>query len=82
MLGLMQDWSLTVDKIIDHAKNWHGDREVVTRSVEGPVVRSTYSDIHRRARPVSHGLLELVQPGGHERFYVEGGRPALDGPAD
>ena len=23
-------------------------------------------------------LLELVQPGGHERFYVEGGRPALD----
>ena len=23
-------------------------------------------------------LLELVQPGGHERFYVEGGRPAMD----
>ncbi|HEY3058610.1 MAG TPA: cupin domain-containing protein, partial [Chloroflexota bacterium] len=23
-------------------------------------------------------VLELVQPGGHERFYVEGGRPALD----
>ncbi len=23
-------------------------------------------------------ILELVQPGGHERFYVEGGRPALD----
>jgi quercetin dioxygenase-like cupin family protein len=23
-------------------------------------------------------LLELVQPGGHEHFYVEGGRPALD----
>ena len=22
--------------------------------------------------------LELVQPGGHERFYLEGGRPALD----
>ena len=29
MLGLMQDWPLTVDKIIDHAKNWHGEREVV-----------------------------------------------------
>jgi hypothetical protein len=36
MLGLMQDWPLTVDKILDHAKNWHGHREVVTRSVEGP----------------------------------------------
>ena len=23
-------------------------------------------------------VLELVQPGGHEHFYVEGGRPALD----
>jgi quercetin dioxygenase-like cupin family protein len=23
-------------------------------------------------------VLELVQPAGHERFYVEGGRPALD----
>jgi mannose-6-phosphate isomerase-like protein (cupin superfamily) len=23
-------------------------------------------------------LLELVQPGGHEHFYVEGGRPATD----
>ena len=23
-------------------------------------------------------LLELVQPAGHEHFYVEGGRPALD----
>ena len=29
MLGLMQNWPLTVDKILDHAKAWHGDREVV-----------------------------------------------------
>ena len=48
MLGLMQDWPLTVDKIIDHAKHWHGDREVVTRSVEGPIVRTTYGRIHDR----------------------------------
>ncbi|WP_449254033.1 hypothetical protein, partial [Brevundimonas naejangsanensis] len=43
MLGMMQDWPLTVDKILDHAKNWHGGREVVTRSVEGPIVRTTYA---------------------------------------
>ena len=54
MLGLMQDWPLTVDKILDHAKNWHGEREVVTRSVEGPIVRTTYGDIHRRAKRVSN----------------------------
>ncbi|MBJ7319958.1 MAG: long-chain-fatty-acid--CoA ligase [Alphaproteobacteria bacterium] len=56
MLGLMQDWPLTVDKIIDHAKHWHGDREVVTRSVEGPIVRTTYGRIHDRARRVSNAL--------------------------
>mgnify|MGYP001227100283 CR=1 FL=1 len=32
MLGLMQNWPLTVDKILDHAKEWHGGREVVSRS--------------------------------------------------
>jgi acyl-CoA synthetase (AMP-forming)/AMP-acid ligase II len=56
MLGLMQDWPLTVDKIIDHAKHWHGHREVVTRSVEGPIVRTTYADIHARAKRVSSVL--------------------------
>ena len=27
MLGQMQDWPLTVDKILDHAAAWHGERE-------------------------------------------------------
>ena len=56
MLGLMQDWPLTVDRILDHARNWHPEREVVTRSVEGPVVRTTYAEIHARAKRVSDVL--------------------------
>lgn len=64
MLGLMQDWPLTVDRILDHAKNWHPHREVVTRSVEGPVVRTTYGAIHGRAKRVSNALLAWgVKPG-------------------
>ena len=64
MLGLMQDWPLTVDKIIDHAKNWHGAREVVTRSVEGPIVRTTYAQIHDRAKRVSSVLKDWgIEPG-------------------
>ncbi len=64
MQGLMQDWPLTVDRILDHARNWHGEREVVTRSVEGPIERTTYAEIHRRARRVSGALLNLdVKPG-------------------
>jgi fatty-acyl-CoA synthase len=64
MLGLMQDWPLTVDRILDHAKDWHPDREVVTRSVEGPMVRTTWGEVHGRAKRVSNALKALgVQPG-------------------
>ncbi len=58
MLGLMQDWPLTVDKVLDHAQANHGHREVVTRSVEGPIVRTTYAEIYDRAKQVSTALLE------------------------
>jgi fatty-acyl-CoA synthase len=56
MLGLMQDWPLTVDKLLDHGRNWHGHTEVVTRTVEGPIVRTTYAEIHDRAKRVSSAL--------------------------
>jgi fatty-acyl-CoA synthase len=64
MLGRMQDWPLTVDKILDHAKAWHGDSEIVTRSVEGPIVRTTYAEAHGRAKRLSNALKGLgVGPG-------------------
>ncbi len=64
MQGLMQDWPMTVDRILDHADRWHGDRELVSRSVEGPIVRTTWSQVHARAKRVTHALRELgIQPG-------------------
>ena len=64
MLGLMQDWRLTVDHILDHAALRHGAREVVTRSVEGPVVRTTYARVRARAKQLSHALAEMgITPG-------------------
>ena len=57
MLGRMQDWPLTVDKILDHAAINHGTREIISRSVAGPIVRTTYADIRVRARKVSEALL-------------------------
>lgn len=35
MLGLMQQWPLLNEKILDHAATQHPNREVVSRSVEG-----------------------------------------------
>lgn len=64
MLGLMQDWPLTVDKILEHAATWHGEVEVVSRSVEGSIIRSTYAEIHQRAKRLSNALKRLgIKPG-------------------
>jgi fatty-acyl-CoA synthase len=64
MLGLMQTWPLTVDRILTHANAWHGGREIVTRSVEGPIVRTTYSKLHERALRLSNALVALgIEPG-------------------
>ena len=56
MLGLMQDWPLLCHTMIDHAARHHGDRELVTRTVEGPILRTTFKDIHLRARRVAQAL--------------------------
>jgi fatty-acyl-CoA synthase len=64
LTGMMQDWPLTVDKILTHAYVNHGHQEIVTRSVEGPIVRSTYADLYRRSRQCSNALLaDGVQKG-------------------
>ena len=56
MLGTMQDWPLLCHKILDHAALQHPRRKIVSRSVEGPIVRTTYRDIHTRALKVAQRL--------------------------
>jgi fatty-acyl-CoA synthase len=56
MLGLMQDWPLLLHRVIDHAAIQHGGREVVTRSIEGPMHRTNYTEIRRRALRVGKRL--------------------------
>ena len=56
MLGLMQDWPLLCHKIIDHAALYHGDRKVVSRSIEGPIAETNYREIRNRALKVAKRL--------------------------
>ncbi|HEX8662409.1 MAG TPA: long-chain-fatty-acid--CoA ligase [Beijerinckiaceae bacterium] len=58
MHGLMQDWPLLIHRIIDHAALQHGGRPVVSRSVEGPIHRTTYSEVRRRALKVAKRLAQ------------------------
>jgi acyl-CoA synthetase (AMP-forming)/AMP-acid ligase II len=56
MLGLMQDWSLLIHRIIDHAAIQHGSREIVSRGTEGMIRRSDYARTRRRALRIAQQL--------------------------
>ena len=56
MLGLMQDWPLLCHRIIDHAALNHGERPVISRSLEGPIHTTNYAKIRARALKVAQRL--------------------------
>jgi len=56
MLGLIQDWPLLCNRIIDHAAQHHAERPVITRSIEGPIHRTNYSEIRARSLRVAQRL--------------------------
>tara|TARA_R110002072_G_scaffold24080_3_gene82480 strand:+ start:16320 stop:17945 length:1626 start_codon:yes stop_codon:yes gene_type:complete len=59
MQGIMQDWPLTVNKILEHANMQHGKREIITRRVEGNIVRTTYADLFNASKQVSNALKDI-----------------------
>ena len=64
MLGLMSERPLLISSIISHAAAYHGDVEIVSRTVEGPIHRYTYRDAERRSKQLANALLRLgIQPG-------------------
>jgi fatty-acyl-CoA synthase len=56
MLGLMQDWPLLCHRIIDHAAINAGERQVISRSIEGPMHATNYAEIRKRALRVAQRL--------------------------
>jgi len=64
MHGLMQDRPLMISSLIDHAATFHPETEIVTRTVEGPVHRTNYRAVQRRAKRVANAMQALgVTPG-------------------
>jgi len=64
MQGLMMDWPLTLPSILEHAALYHPDREVVARTVEGPIHRYGYAGALKRVKRLANALLALgVKPG-------------------
>jgi len=59
MQGLMMDVPLLITDLIRFADRNHGDTEIVSKTVEGGIHRTTYRDAHARARRLAKVLLAL-----------------------
>ena len=59
MHGLMMDTPLLISSIAEHAANFHGDREIVSVTMDNPRHRYTVSDSVQRARQLAGALDKL-----------------------
>ena len=57
MLGQMQEWPLRIHKVIDFAARQYPEREIVTRTIEGPIARANYRDLRGRSLKVAQKLV-------------------------
>jgi 3-(methylthio)propionyl---CoA ligase len=57
--GQMMDMPLLVSSLLTHAERYHGDTEIVSRTVEGPIHRYTYADAARQSRKCAQAILKL-----------------------
>jgi len=56
MLGLMMDEPLSCSRPIRYAARYFGDEEVVVRSIEGGILRTTYAEVHARSCMLTDAL--------------------------
>ncbi len=59
MYGLMKKTPLLTSSLIEYAADYHGDTEIVSRTVEGPLHRYTYEQAQARAKRLATALLGL-----------------------
>ena len=59
MLGQMMQQPLLISTLLVHAERHHGDREIVSRRVEGDIHRCTYRELASRSRRMAKALAAL-----------------------
>ena len=64
MNGLMMDYQLTIDRILEHANRIHPTKTVTTMLPDGSYHQYTYADMYTRIKKLSKALVGLgVEPG-------------------
>jgi acyl-CoA synthetase (AMP-forming)/AMP-acid ligase II len=64
MNGLMMDQPLLISSQLEFAARFHSNAEIVTRTVEGPIVRTTWGAVAQRVKRLANALVSMgVKPG-------------------
>uniref|UniRef100_B0T9K6 AMP-dependent synthetase and ligase n=1 Tax=Caulobacter sp. (strain K31) TaxID=366602 RepID=B0T9K6_CAUSK len=59
LLGGMQAWGLTIDRVLAHAEAVHPQRSVVTRTAEGELRSTDYAGVAAQARALARSLARV-----------------------
>ena len=64
MLGLMQDRPLLISSLIEHAARFHASAEIISKTCEGEVHRTSYAGLRSRAARLAKALIRMgIRPG-------------------
>ena len=56
MRGRMMELPLLISSLIEHAGTVHRHQKIVTRTVEGPIVHSTWAEVRARSKQLANAL--------------------------
>ena len=59
MQGLMMDYQLTIDRILEHANRVYPHKRVTTKMPDGSLHRYTYADMYKRVKRLANVLKSL-----------------------
>ena len=59
MHGLMMDYPLTLDRILEHANRMHPHKRVTTKTPDGSIHRYTYANLYTRVKRLCNALESL-----------------------
>ena len=64
MHGLMMDYPLTLDRILEHANRIYGYKKIHTKLTDGSIHTYTYADAYKRIKRLSSALVKRgINPG-------------------
>ena len=70
MRGRMMEMPLLVSSLVEHASRVHGHQGIISRSVEGPIHRSTWGEVATPSKKLASALARFGLTFVHGAFLV------------